>query len=209
MKLLEVRDLTFGYEDAPVLDKFNMELLPQEILLLDGEDGAGKTTLLKCIANIINNGVGIFINGTNVEKDKTNVNQISFVMGEDTLYDYLTVDENIRFFKSLFDESDDFIAKARNTCSEFGIEKYENYLVQSLSQKIRHKLYLAIMLSKQHNILMLDEPFVTLDKRTQRRLMTKIKKTAKDSHSAVILVTNMNEFKSFVTRTVQVNKIVN
>ena len=57
--ILEVKNLTFGYEDEPVLENFNMSISKNEILLIDGENGAGKTTLLKCITNIINNGKNI------------------------------------------------------------------------------------------------------------------------------------------------------
>ena len=48
--ILEVKNLTFGYEDEPVLENFNMSISKNEILLIDGENGAGKTTLLKCLS---------------------------------------------------------------------------------------------------------------------------------------------------------------
>jgi ABC-type multidrug transport system ATPase subunit len=209
MKLLEVRDLTFGYEDTPVLDGFNLELLPNEILLIDGENGVGKTTLLKCMTNIINNGIGIFINGTNIQNDKRALKQVSFIMSDDTLYDYLTLNENIGFFKLLFGEGDDFMPKVRNLCADFDIAKYEHYLVKNLSQGTRHKLYLAIMLSKQHNILILDEPFTALDKKTQKLMIEKIKNNGPDTNRSVIIVTHVSEFKQLATRTVYVNKITN
>ena len=41
--ILEVKNLTFGYEDEPVLENFNMSISKNEILLIDGENGAGKT----------------------------------------------------------------------------------------------------------------------------------------------------------------------
>jgi len=209
MNVLEVKDLTFGYEDAPVLDKFNLVLVPNEILLIDGENGAGKTTLLKCMTNVINNGEGIFINGKSVREDKSMLQQISFIMSEDTLYDYLTLSENVSFFKSLFDENDDFFAKVYALCVEFDIAKYEDYLIKNLSQGTRHKLYLAIMLAKRHQILILDEPFTALDKQTQQVVMAKVKKLANEEGRSVVLVTHVAEFKQLATRTIQVDKIIN
>jgi len=209
MKLLEVKDLTFGYEDAPVLNKFNLELSANEILLIDGENGVGKTTLLKCMTNILNNGVGIFINGVSVHENKAVLKQISFIMSDDTLYDYLTLNENIDFFKALFDEGADFMPKVRQLCASFNITKYEHYLVKNLSQGTRHKLYLAIMLSKQHSILILDEPFTALDKKTQQLVIERIKNGGTDTNRSVIIVTHVSEFKQLATRTVHVNKIMN
>jgi ABC-type multidrug transport system ATPase subunit len=207
MKLLEVRDLTFSYGEVLVLHAFNMELLPHEIVLIDGEEGAGKTTLLKCVAHGLSEGDDIFINGRSVKTDKTLKQQISFVQSEDALYDYLTLDENIRFFQSLLDEDDAFVTKARNMCEEFGIEKYENYLVQSMPQATRQKLYLAIMFSKRHNILILDEPFTALDKRTQRRVITKVKRFAKQANHALLIVTKVETLRAIATRTIEVQKI--
>ena len=207
--ILEVNNLTFGYEDEPVLENFNMSISKNEILLIDGENGAGKTTLLKCITNIINNGKNIFINGVEVFSDKSVLKNISFIMSEDTLYDYLTLKENIIFFKTLFDEDDEYVDNVKSLCNELAIDKYEDYLIKNLSQGTRNKLYLSIMLSKKHNILILDEPFTALDKNTQSIMINKIKSNSKEKEKCVIMVTHVSEFKEISTRVMTINKILN
>lgn len=207
--ILEVKNLTFGYEDEPVLENFNMSISKNEILLIDGENGAGKTTLLKCITNIINNGKNIFINGVEVFSDKSVLKNISFIMSEDTLYDYLTLKENIIFFKTLFDEDDQYVDNVKSLCNELAIDKYEDYLIKNLSQGTRNKLYLSIMLSKKHNILILDEPFTALDKNTQSIMINKIKSNSKEKEKCVIMVTHVSEFKEISTRVMTINKILN
>ena len=207
--ILEVKNLTFGYEDEPVLENFNMSISKNEILLIDGENGAGKTTLLKCITNIINNGKNIFINGVEVFSDKSVLKNISFIMSEDTLYDYLTLKENIIFFKTLFDEDDEYVNNVKSLCNELAIDKYEDYLIKNLSQGTRNKLYLSIMLSKKHNILILDEPFTALDKNTQSIMINKIKSNSKEKEKCVIMVTHVSEFKEISTRVMTINKILN
>lgn len=207
--ILEVKNLTFGYEDEPVLENFNMTIDNNEILLIDGENGAGKTTLLKCITNIVNNGKNIFINGIEVFSNKNVLKNISFIMSEDTLYDYLTLKENIIFFKTLFGEDDKYVNEVKSLCNELGIDKYEDYLIKNLSQGTRNKLYLSIMLSKSHNILILDEPFTALDKNTQSIMINKIKSNSKEKDKCVIMVTHVTEFKKISTRVMTVNKIVN
>ena len=207
--ILEVKNLTFGYEDEPVLENFNMSISKNEILLIDGENGAGKTTLLKCITNIINNGKNIFINGVEVFSDKSVLKNISFIMSEDTLYDYLTLKENIIFFKTLFDEDDEYVDNVKSLCNELAIDKYEDYLIKNLSQGTRNKLYLSIMLSKKHNILILDEPFTALDKNTQSIMINKIKSNSREKEKCVIMVTHVSEFKEISTRVMTINKILN
>ena len=207
--ILEVKNLTFGYEDEPVLENFNMSISKNEILLIDGENGAGKTTLLKCITNIINNGKNIFINGVEVFSDKSVLKNISFIMSEDTLYDYLTLKENIIFFKTLFVEDDEYVDNVKSLCNELAIDKYEDYLIKNLSQGTRNKLYLSIMLSKKHNILILDEPFTALDKNTQSIMINKIKSNSKEKEKCVIMVTHVSEFKEISTRVMTINKILN
>ena len=178
-------------------------------MLIDGENGAGKTTLLKCITNIINNGKNIFINGVEVFSDKSVLKNISFIMSEDTLYDYLTLKENIIFFKTLFDEDDEYVDNVKSLCNELAIDKYEDYLIKNLSQGTRNKLYLSIMLSKKHNILILDEPFTALDKNTQSIMINKIKSNSKEKEKCVIMVTHVSEFKEISTRVMTINKILN
>ena len=207
--ILEVKNLTFGYEDEPVLENFNMSISKNEILLIDGENGAGKTTLLKCITNIINNGKNIFINGVEVFSDKSVLKNISFIMSEDTLYDYLTLKENIIFFKTLFDEDDEYVDNVKSLCNELAIDKYEDYLIKNLSQGTRNKLYLSIMLSKKHNILILDETFTALDKNTQSIMINKIKSNSNEKEKCVIMVTHVSEFKEISTRVMTINKILN
>ena len=207
--ILEVKNLTFGYEDEPVLENFNMSISKNEILLIDGENGAGKTTLLTCITNIINNGKNIFINGVEVFSDKSVLKNISFIMSEDTLYDYLTLKENFIFFKTLFDEDDEYVDNVKSLCNELAIDKYEDYLIKNLSQGTRNKLYLSIMLSKKHNILILDEPFTALDKNTQSIMINKIKSNSKEKEKCVIMVTHVSEFKEISTRVMTINKILN
>lgn len=208
MKILEVQGLTFGYEDNLVLKDLNLYVNENEIVLLDGDNAVGKTTLLKCITGIINNGKNVYINGMEVFDRKNLLKNISFVMSEDTLYDYLTLNENIELFKMLFREDENFTKKVKILCKQLNIDKYENFLVKKLSQGTRNKLYLSIMLSKKFNILILDEPFTALDKDTQEFMIEKIKQISDEKQKAVLMVTHIEEFKKISTRKIRLEKLV-
>lgn len=197
--LLQVEDLTFGYEEDPVIKNVSLEVRGGEILLIDGRNGVGKTTLLKCIANVLNSGKSIYYYGKEIYKNKDCLKDFSFVMSEDFLYDYMTMEENIEFFQNLFREDSDYRARVNSYVTMFGISEYTNKLVKSLSQGTRNKLYIAIMLSKKHNLLLLDEPFTALDKKTQDIILQHVEEYKKEKTRAVIMVTHIQQFKKIAT----------
>ncbi|KAF2955422.1 ABC transporter ATP-binding protein [Marinitoga sp. 38H-ov] len=204
--LIEVRNLTFGYEDIPILKNFNLKVNNGEILLIEGDNGVGKTTLLKCIGAILNGGKNVYFEGKHLLEHKDLIKNISFVLSEDTLYEYLTVGENIKFYKNLFNENHNYDAKIKEYIELFGIEQYYDVLVKNLSQGTRNKLYLAIMMSKNFKALVLDEPFTALDKMTQEKIISKIKFEAMENNKAVIMVTHIDEFKKIATRRINITK---
>ena len=79
--------------------------------------------------------------------------------------------------------------------------------MKNLSQGTRNKLYLSIMLSKKHSLLILDEPFTALDKTTQQTIIKKIHNYTLEENKSVIMVTHVKEFKKIATRTAYVEKI--
>lgn len=207
MDLLEVRDLSFGYEDINVLEKYNMHANKGEILLIEGENGAGKTTLLKCIGSIVNGGKHIYYNGKEMYSNKDLIKNISFILSEDTLYEYLTALENINFYKHLFNEDEKYMQKVNEYIKLFGIDQYLDKLVKNLSQGTRNKLYLAIMLSKSFEVLILDEPFTALDSDTQKKIIDKINYECYENKKCIIMVTHIDEFKQIATRREELKKI--
>ncbi len=204
--IIEVKNLVFGYEEDRVLNNVSLEVKPGEILLIEGENGAGKTTLLKCMTGLLNNGKSIFINKKEVYKNRYLLKQNSFVMSEDFLYDYMTTDENILFFQKIFKEDEEFICKVNRYLADFDVEKYKDTLIKNLSQGTRSKVNLAIMLSKKHKLLILDEPFTALDVNTQEKLINLTKNYVQSVEKAIVMVTHINEFKKIATRVVEIKK---
>ncbi|WP_022749610.1 ABC transporter ATP-binding protein [Lachnobacterium bovis] len=204
--IIEVKNLVFGYEEDRVLNNVSLEVNPGEILLIEGENGAGKTTLLKCMTGLLNNGKSIFVNGKEVYKNRYLLKQNSFVMSEDFLYDYMTTDENILFFQKIFKEDEEFICKVNRYLADFDVEKYKDTLIKNLSQGTRSKVYLAIMLSKKHKLLILDEPYTALDLKTQKKLVNITQSYIQSKDKAVVMVTHIKEFKRLATRIIKIEK---
>lgn len=205
--LLKVDNLSFSYDETMVLKDVSLTVDVGEIVKLDGVNGAGKTTLLKCMTAILNQGKDVFVEGVAVAEHKGVLKDIAFVMAEDTLYDFLTVNENIAFFKVLFDEGDVFMQEVADFCKLLAIDGYGDTLVKHLSQGTRHKVYVVIMLSKKHKLLLMDEPFTALDKTMQGLLMDRILSYRDSKDQALMMVTHMAAFDDVFTRVVSLEKV--
>lgn len=167
----------------------------------------GKTTLLKCLTSILNNGKCVFYDGQSIEQNKHFLKNISCCLSEDTLYPYMTVKENIHFYKALFSGGQDFLIEVANILCKLKCSEYENHLVKNLSQGTRHKVYLAIMLSKKAKIFLLDEPFTALDKDSQHFFLELLKTKNKNDQATILLVTHVEEFAEIANKTLSVPKL--
>lgn len=195
--LLEVRELSYKYDELLVLENVSFSVESGEILQIVGNNGSGKTTLLKCISGILNEGRNIYIDGQEIiNSDKRCC--ISYILPDDILYDYLTVKENIKFFAELFKEGNNFIDSVYEFMRDIKVLEYSDYLVKHLSSGTRHKIYLAIMLSRKHSILILDEPLSTLDIETQIYMKKYLEKMADDG-KIILFVTHIKEFEDIAT----------
>ena len=208
MSILSVKNLTFGYEDCPVFNDFSINFEEGNLYCIVGENGAGKTTLLKCITSLINNGTSIYYNECEIAKNKNLLKNFSYIMNEDTLYDYMTVLENISFYKNLFSENCDFVSRVKEILVALNCYNYKDYLVKNLSQGTRNKIYLAIMLCKKAKIILLDEPFTALDNKSQKFFFEFIKNKSLNDNITVLMVTHIDEFKSIANKTIHIEKSV-
>lgn len=73
-------------------------------------------------------------------------------------------------------------------------------IIISLPQGTRNKVYLAVMLSKKHEILILDEPFTALDSGTQEIILEFVSSYRKKPDKCVIMVPHIEEFKKIAAR---------
>lgn len=206
MEVLAVRDLTFGYKDCPVFENFSCSINKGDFCLIEGINGAGKTTLIKCLTALINQGSCVYYRGKEISKNKHLLSNLSYVMSEDTLYDYLTVEENISFYRSLFGEKDSFSEKVYSTLDDLDCLQYRNFLIKNLSQGTRSKIYMAIMLAKNADVLLLDEPFTALDQTSQEYFCRLIQKRNCEEGITVVLVTHIAQFKMLSTTKIEITK---
>jgi ABC-type multidrug transport system ATPase subunit len=127
-------------------------------------------------------------------------------MSEDTLYDYLTVDENISFYRSLFGEGESFSKDVYRVLEDLDCTQYRGFLIKNLSQGTRSKIYMAIMLAKRADVLLLDEPFTALDQASQEYFCELIRRQNRTDGKTVVLVTHIAQFKAMATSKIEITK---
>ncbi len=206
MEILSVKDLTFGYKDCPVFDRFSCSIAEGDFCLIEGVNGAGKTTLMKCLTSLINQGSCIYYRGQEIAANKHLLANLSYVMSEDTLYDYLTVEENISFYRALFGEGSAFTRYVHDVLADLDCTQYLDFLIKNLSQGTRSKIYMAIMLAKRADVLLLDEPFTALDQASQAYFCDLIQKQNRENGKTVVLVTHIAQFKQLATSKIEITK---
>ncbi|ATW01718.1 heme ABC exporter ATP-binding protein CcmA [Candidatus Legionella polyplacis] len=161
--MLEIRKLDFGYTDRFIFKNVNFCIGDGQLLHLKGDNGVGKTTLLKVILGIFfpKNG-SILYNGMNI-LDNLFLYQknICFVGHKLGFSPFLTVKENIFFDINFFNLEVDY----RKILRKFNLQDFYDDLCYYLSTGQKRLVSLLRILITNAKFWLLDEPFVSLDKR--------------------------------------------
>ncbi len=152
----------FGYRYA--LRDVSLSVAQGEFLSVFGANGAGKTTLLNILSNLWRPTSGrVLFMGREIRSDPQTVRKRLGVISHETfLYDYLTAEENLRFYSNLYN----LRLKRREilrVLERFGLTGVTDKLVRDFSHGMKQRLALARATIHNPEVLLLDEPFTGLD----------------------------------------------
>ena len=162
--MIEAQHISRYFRNRQVLCDLNFSVEKGEILCLMGANGAGKSTLFNIIATLDNEYEGVLqIRGVNIRKDKRQVRRIiGYVPGRFSLYDDLTVAENLSFFASAYG-CDPNEARRRYPGLWRHLESSSHKQTKYLSGGMKQKLAVCCALAHNPNLLLLDEPTTGID----------------------------------------------
>ncbi|KFM99852.1 ATP-binding cassette domain-containing protein [Bacillus clarus] len=171
MEKLMIKNLNYAYENQDELfSQVNICLEKGSKVRLFGENGSGKTTLLKIIANIIEDEETLSYElnyfGENVTFSDIRENRV-FIADSSTFYEELTMEQNIQFYNLFFNYGEDFLKNVYKLSKKFNVYSYLKQPVKNVSLGTRQKIWLAINLSTPTELVLLDEPFNSLDKESR------------------------------------------
>ncbi|HLC86112.1 MAG TPA: ABC transporter ATP-binding protein [Candidatus Nanoarchaeia archaeon] len=175
--MLEVKNLVKDYANFRALKGLTFNVKKNEIFGILGPNGAGKSTLIKILTCFQDKTSGeVKIDNIPIEKKNRIKQLIGWVPQEDTFYHYLTVNENLEYFASLYGlSSKEFKEKSRDLLSLLQIENKKNAIAGSLSGGMKRRLSFAIALMHSPKLLYLDEPTAGVDPVSRRALWDVIK----------------------------------
>lgn len=170
--MLEIPHFKKSYPSGFQL-KFDSLFLDKGIHLVIGENGAGKTTLFKAIAGINSFEGIIMLDGLAIKKDPLNyLRFVNYSEAEPQYPEFLTLEELILF-----------VAKAKKATKEqieflkheFGVGSYSNNPISSYSSGMLKKASLLLAFLGNPKLIILDEPFTTIDAGAHKKLIKLIK----------------------------------
>jgi ABC-2 type transport system ATP-binding protein len=189
--MIRVDRLTKLYGDLVAVSGLSFELAPGEVLGLVGPNGAGKTTTLRSITGIIAPTSGtITVAGHDMRTEPVAAKaRMAFIPDEPHLFEYLTVEEHLRFMGRLYGVSD-APARIPRILGELELLEKRSVLPAELSRGMKQKLAIACGLLHDPAVLILDEPLTGLDPAGMRRMRETIATRAQRG-AAVILSSHL------------------
>lgn len=164
MNAIEVNNISKHYGKVQALNNVSFSVKKGEVFGLIGPDGAGKTSLYRILCSLLlpDNGTAIVDGFDVIQQMKEIRKRIGYMPGKFSLYQDLTIEENLKFFATLFnttvEENYDSIKAIYSQ-----IEKFKNRKAGALSGGMKQKLALCCSLIHQPSILFLDEPTTGVD----------------------------------------------
>ena len=164
MNAIEVNNISKSYGRVKALEDVSFAVEKGEVFGLIGPDGAGKTSMFRILCTLLLADEGTAsVDGFDVVKQMTDIRKrVGYMPGRFSLYQDLTVEENLEFFATLFgttvDEGYDSINAIYSQ-----IERFKDRKAGALSGGMKQKLALSCALVHQPSVLFLDEPTTGVD----------------------------------------------
>ena len=194
--LIQAEGLGRKFRGRTVLEAISLEVLPGQAFGIVGPDGAGKTTLLQMLAAILRPTFGqCRVLGEDVRKHPERVQaRIGYMSQGFSLYDRLTVAENIAFAAAIRDvPRSGYELRKQALLAMAGLERFQSRPEGALSGGMRKKLALCANLIHEPPLLILDEPSLGVDPLSRRELWGILDKSRKEGRSVVFATSYMDE----------------
>jgi NitT/TauT family transport system ATP-binding protein len=194
--VLRVRDLAVGYGAEPVIEGVNLEVAPGKFVSLVGPSGSGKTSILRAVSGLLTpRSGGIELNGSR--------ESLGFLFQDDALLPWRTARENVALglrirklpTKAAESEADAWLAR-------LGLGGFGERFPHELSGGQRKRVAIAQILALKPKLLLMDEPFASLDAIVRTRITQELLNWVEREHLSVLLVTHDLEEALTVSDTV-------
>lgn len=201
MELLNIKNLSKKYNDTYVLEDINLNLSGGKIIGLLGKNGAGKTTLIKLINDLLTPTSGvIFVKGNQVGVETKKI--ISYLPERTYLNNQMKVKEILRYFEDFYDNFD--IQKARRLLKDLELD--ENQSLSKMSKGMKEKVQLVLVLSREAELYILDEPLGGVDPATRDYILETIMSNFNENASVIISTHLISDIERILDEVIFIDK---
>lgn len=179
--LVKCTNLCKSYGDKEVLKNINLTIPRNKIIGLLGKNGMGKTTLIKLINDLLTPTAGEILIGGNpvgIESKK----MISYLPERTYLDKTMTIEETVKFFEEFYDDFDK--KKAFRLLEDLKLDKKQK--ISKMSKGMQEKLQLILVMSREADLYILDEPLGGIDPATRDYILDTILSNFKEGASVLI-----------------------
>ncbi|MEJ7764810.1 MAG: ABC transporter ATP-binding protein [Acidimicrobiales bacterium] len=197
---VETRELTKAYGDLLALAPLNLSIGAGERVVLVGTNGSGKTTLLRMVAGLLEpSGGEVEVAGDPAGSIDARA-ALSYLPDDPVLYDDLSLAEHIEFVARLH-ETEGWQDRSAYLVERLGLTARLDDLPARFSRGLRQKTSLVLSLVRPFEVLVVDEPFVGLD-RSGRAALLELLDDAAGSGATVVVATHQMEYVDRASRCV-------
>jgi ABC-2 type transport system ATP-binding protein len=194
--IIDVNNISKNYGALKAVDGLSFSAGKGEILAMMGPDGAGKTSTFRAVCGLVTFDTGeINIAGYNVTREFEKIKPLLGYMPQSfSLYQDLSVEENLYFYAGLFGLSKKEYLEKRKVLYDFsGLGPFSNRRASALSGGMKQKLALSCALVHDPEILILDEPTTGVDPLSRRQFWDILKNLRASGSTIVVSTPYMDE----------------
>ncbi len=188
---LIIKNISHFYKENKSINNFSLTVNTGEVVSIIGPSGCGKTTLLRIISGFENPISGQIKIGEQIVFGDAYVStenrEVGMLFQDIALFPHLTVGENINFSLSKNKNNLDII---NNLLKKVGLEKYINRYPDTISGGEQQRVALARALAREPRIMLLDEPFASLDTWSKYDIGQDLINILKSSNTSTLMVTH-------------------
>ncbi len=201
MELLVIKDLNKEFGKKKVLKDINITLSGGKIIGLLGKNGAGKTTLIKLINDLLTPTSGeILVNGKPIGVESKRI--ISYLPERTYLNKDMKVSEVIELFKDFYDNFDE--KRAKKLLKDLDLDI--NQKLTKMSKGMQEKVQLVLVMSRNADLYILDEPLGGVDPATRDYILDTILSNFKEGASVVISTHLISDIERILDEVVFIDK---
>ena len=197
---LTVTQLSKRFENGNEIFKdISFEVQKGELAIVRGPSGVGKTTLLHCIMGILKPTYGeVFVDQMNVTSETPRSRSIGIMMQQQPLYEHLSVKRNLEMASNK--KCHESIAAI---LTQLDLHNQVNDTVANLSGGERKRVAFGRAIVNSPKVLLLDEPFASLDDALVQTLVNCIEDVCANQQCAVVLATHRHDIDALSTQTIE------